>query len=118
LGSLVFAAIAVLSPSPALAGAAFLGLGFMLSPAAPAAFGMAEGAGGQAGLAVGAITTVGYTGFVVGPPVMGWLADNVGLRAAMSAMLVATVGMAAVGLAVRRSSRHDETKTPAVSGSG
>lgn len=112
IGSLVFALIAVLSPSAALAGVAFLGLGFMLSPAAPAAFGMAEGAGGQAGLAVGAITTVGYAGFVVGPPVMGWLADNVGLRAAMSAMLVATLGMALVGLAVRSSSRAGEPKTP------
>lgn len=105
IGSLAFATIAVLSPSVALAGAAFLGLGFMLAPAAPAAFGMAEGAGGRAGLAVGAITTVGYTGFVVGPPIMGWLADNVGLRAAMSAMLVATLGMALAGLAARAAGR-------------
>lgn len=101
-GSLGFATIAVASPSSLLASAAFLGLGFTLSPAAPAAFGMAERAGEQPGLAVGAITTVGYTGFVVGPPIMGWLADNVGLRAAMSAMLVATVGMAVGGLVMKR----------------
>lgn len=106
IGSLAFATVAVLSPSVALAGVAFLGLGFMLSPAAPAAFGMAESAGGNAGLAVGAITTVGYTGFVVGPPIMGWLADNVGLRAAMSALLAATLGMAVVGLGVRSKKRE------------
>ena len=80
LGSLLFATIAVVAPDPLVAGVAFLGLGFALSPAAPAAFGMAEGAESQAGLAIGAMTAVGYTGFVVGPPIMGWLADNVGLR--------------------------------------
>jgi hypothetical protein len=110
IGSLVFATVAVAAPSPLLASAAFLGLGFTLSPAAPAAFGMAEGAGSQAGLAVGAITTVGYTGFVIGPPIMGWLADNVGLRAAMSAMLVATVGMALGGLALRHSKQPQSTE--------
>ena len=103
--SLVFAAIAVAAPEPLVAGIAFLGLGFALSPAAPAAFGMAEGADEQAGLAIGAMTAVGYSGFVVGPPIMGWLADNVGLRAAMSAMLAATLGMAIGGLVTRRSSR-------------
>ena len=115
IGSLAFATVAVLSPSAVLAGVAFLGLGFMLSPAAPAAFGMAEGAGGRAGLAVGAITTVGYTGFVVGPPIMGWLADNVGLRAAMSALLVATLGMAITGLAVRTSRRTDSAESALLS---
>jgi MFS family permease len=118
IGSLLFAAIAVLSPSAALAGVAFLGLGFMLSPAAPAAFGMAEGPGGHAGLAVGAITTVGYAGFVVGPPVMGWLADNIGLRAAMSAMLAATLGMAVVGFAVRSSSAVKQSQRTSGGGSG
>jgi hypothetical protein len=102
LASLFFAAIAVAAPNATVASLAFLGLGFSLSPAAPAAFGMAEGAEHDAGLAVGAMTAVGYTGFVVGPPIMGWLADNVGLRAAMSAMLVATVGMAAGALATHR----------------
>jgi hypothetical protein len=104
-GSLLFASIAVASPGPLPASIAFLGLGFTLSPAAPAAFGMAEGAGEKVGLAVGAITTVGYTGFVVGPPIMGWLADNVGLRAAMSGMLVATVGIAAGGFLMKRDQR-------------
>jgi fucose permease len=104
LGSLLFAALAIAAPSPTTASLAFLGLGFALSPAAPAAFGMAENAEGQAGLAIGAMTAVGYSGFVVGPPIMGWLADNVGLRAAMSAMLVATVGMAVGGWAMHRRS--------------
>jgi MFS family permease len=118
LGSLIFATVAVASPEPLLASLAFLGLGFTLSPAAPAAFGMAEGAGQDAGLAVGAITTVGYTGFVVGPPIMGWLADNVGLRAAMSGMLVATLGMAAGGIVMTRSRRGSSADPQPVSPRG
>ncbi len=65
---------------------------------------MAGNDGNSAGLAVGAMTTVGYAGFVVGPPVMGWLADEVGLRSAMTALLVAALGMALAGMATRRPS--------------
>ena len=104
LGSLAFATVAIVSSSAVVVGIAFLGLGFALASAAPAAFGMAEGAGEDAGLAVGALTTVGYTGFVVGPPIMGWLADNVGLRQSMAALVVATVGMALAGSSARSGS--------------
>ena len=105
IGSLSFGLIAVVAENPWVAGIAFLGLGFSLSAAAPAAFGMSEAAGVNAGLAVGAITTVGYTGFVVGPPVMGWIADNMGLRASFGVLLVATVGVAASGLLSRAPTR-------------
>ncbi|MGH2788505.1 MAG: MFS transporter [Actinomycetota bacterium] len=97
VGSLAFGLIAVLAQDPWIAGSAFLGLGFSLSAAAPAAFGMSETAGGDAGLAIGAITTVGYAGFVVGPPAMGWMADNIGLRASFGLLLAATAGVAASG---------------------
>ena len=60
-----------------------------------AAFGLAGAFGLDAGMVVAAMTTVGYTGFVVGPPIMGRLADQVGLRATMAALLVATLGIAA-----------------------
>jgi fucose permease len=113
IGSLFFATIAVAAPSSSIASLAFLGLGFCLSPAAPAAFGMAERAGEDAGLAVGAITTVGYTGFVIGPPIMGWLADNVGLRSAMAAMLAATIGMAVAGLTLKGWRRTPAKETSA-----
>ena len=103
-GSLLFAAIAIGTSNPVVAASAFLGMGFALSAAAPAALGMAGDGGNSAGLAVGAITTVGYAGFVVGPPVMGWLADEVGLRSAMTVLLVAALGMAVAGIATRGSS--------------
>lgn len=101
LGSLAFGAAAVTADGALVAGVSFMGLGFCLSAAAPAAFGMAGGAGADAGLVVGAITTVGYTGFVFGPPIMGWLADGAGLRAAMGAVLVAAAGMAVGGMLAR-----------------
>jgi MFS family permease len=97
LGSLAFALLTVTASSSLVAGLGFLGLGFSLAAAAPAAFGMTHAAGPQAGLAVGAMTAIGYAGFVVGPPIMGWLADNAGLRAAMSSLLAAALGMALLG---------------------
>lgn len=97
LGSLFFALLTVTASSSVVAGIGFLGLGFSLAAAAPAAFGMTHAAGPRAGLAIGAMTAIGYAGFVVGPPIMGWLTDNVGLRAAMSSLLAATFGMALLG---------------------
>lgn len=93
VGSLLAAAMTVMSTDLVVVGLAFLLLGFSLSAAAPAAFGMAGDAGVGAGLAVGAMTTIGYTGFVIGPPIMGWLADNAGLRVAMGAIVVSAIGM-------------------------
>lgn len=101
MASLVAGLAAVLTSSPLVAGAAFLALGFALSAAAPAAYGMAGETRVAPGLAVAAITTVGYAGFVVGPPVMGWLADAVGLRATMAALVVATLGIVLGGAAAR-----------------
>jgi len=99
LGSLGAGAVAVLTGSPVVASLAFLVLGFALSAAGPAAFGLAGSEGG--GRAIAAVTTLGYTGFVVGPPILGWLADAVSLRATMVAVVVATLGVAAGALAHR-----------------
>jgi hypothetical protein len=99
IGSLGAGAVAVLTGSPVVASLAFLVLGFALSAAAPAAFGLAGSEGG--GRAIAAVTTLGYTGFVIGPPILGWLAEAVSLRATMVAVLVATLGVAA-GALVRR----------------
>lgn len=54
------------------------------------------------------MTTVGYTGFVVGPPIMGWLADRVGLRASMMVVVLATLGIAIGGLLSRGEPRPAE----------
>jgi MFS family permease len=44
------------------------------------------------------MSTVGYTGFVVGPPLMGWLAETAGLRLTMASIAICTLGVAITGL--------------------
>lgn len=106
IGSLAAGVLVVSATTPTVAGAAFLILGFFLSVAAPAVFGQVGAGRADAGLAVAAVAAIGYGGFVVGPPLMGWIGDRYGLRAALVAlvvtplcMLVATV----VGGRVRQS---------------
>ena len=47
--------------------------------------------------AVAAVATVGYTGFVWSPLLLGWIADTVDLRAAMGVIVFATVGITITG---------------------
>lgn len=49
------------------------------------------------GAAIAAVATVGYTGFLAGPPLIGFAAELVGLRAALG--IVVLLGLAMVGLA-------------------
>jgi MFS family permease len=100
-GSMTAGGVAVLTDQPAIASLAFLVLGFCMASAAPAAFGLAGRWGDDAGVIIAAMTTVGYTGFVVGPPIMGWLADRAGLRASMMVLVLATLGIAVAGLLSR-----------------
>jgi MFS family permease len=51
--------------------------------------------------AIAAVSTIGYTGFVWSPPLLGWIADTADLRAAMSVIVLATLGLIATGAAVR-----------------
>ncbi|MDQ3106843.1 MAG: MFS transporter [Actinomycetota bacterium] len=50
------------------------------------------------GPAIGAVTSVGYLGFVVGPTIVGWLAATLGLR---SGLLLLAVAAAYVAIAPR-----------------
>ncbi|CAN5568205.1 MFS transporter [soil metagenome] len=109
VGSGIAGALAVATTEPVVASAAFLLLGFCVSSAAPAAFGLAGQAGQGAPLAIAAMTTVGYTGFVLGPPALGWLADEMGLRATMAALMLATVAIVLGGLFDQR---HEDDRPP------
>jgi MFS family permease len=113
-GSLVAGVGVVAAPTTGVAAAAFLVLGFFLSVAAPAAFGMVGGAA-DAGRAIAAITAVGYSGFVIGPPVMGWLGDRFGLRTALLALVIAPACMlcaALVGARRRRQAAGSASTAP------
>jgi len=77
-------------------------LGFMISAAAPAGFSLTEDIDEDPTSAIAAVTTVGYTGFIWSPPLLGYVAQTIDLRAAMAVIVVATVGIIAAGLMAPR----------------
>lgn len=93
IGSVIAGTLAVFAPTPLVASLAYLLMGFCLAAAGPAAFGAVPGSGTEAGVAIAAVTTVGYIGFVIGPPVMGWLADAGGIRTVIVVITIATLGI-------------------------
>ena len=57
---------------------------------------------GQFWGAIFAVATIGYTGFVWSPPLLGWIAETADLRAAMAVVELATFGITATGIAAGR----------------
>jgi MFS family permease len=86
-------------------GLGFLVLGFTLSAAVPAAFGLVGESGEDPANALAAVTTVGYTGFIWSPPLLGWVAQSFSLRAAMSVIVIATFGIIVGGWLAPRDAR-------------
>lgn len=75
-------ALAVSQQYVALLGFACAGLGFsIIFPTALSAAGRTEGM--AAGPALAAVSTAGYTGFLVGPPAIGFAAELIGLGGAL-----------------------------------
>jgi MFS family permease len=62
--------------------------------------------------AIAAVTTIGYGGFLIGPPLIGLLAEQVGLGRALLVLLVLAAGIAVLAPAVR-SRRPQAAPTPA-----
>lgn len=84
------------SPELALAGFVLVGLGLAnLFPVAIARAGAHSGARG-----VGLASTVGYTGLLGGPPVIGFVAEQAGLPAALALVPVLALAAAALALVV------------------
>jgi fucose permease len=90
-------------PVVALAGFAALGVGVGL--VVPTVFSMAGDCDGSAagaasaGAAVATVSALGWLGFVVGPPVIGYLADVIGLT---SALWILPASMLVIAVVVRR----------------
>ncbi len=103
VGSAVGGLVAVLTDDPVVVGAAFLLLGFTISAAAPAGFSLTEDIDEDPTNAIAAVTTVGYTGFIWSPPLLGYIAQTADLRAAMGVIVVATLGIVGAGLIAPRS---------------
>jgi MFS family permease len=98
---------AVLTPSLPVALAGFVLVGLGLANVFPLAIARAGALGGPSGVALS--TTVGYTGLLGGPPVIGFLAQHAGLPTALGtvalmAVLAAVLVLGIEGSALRRPS--------------
>jgi len=101
--------LAVGQPWSALVGFAAVGAG--LSCAFPIFMSAAAAATGlPPGAAIAAVATAGYTGFLAGPPVIGFVAEVTGLRVGLG--VVALLGLVIVALA------RAVNPKPAVAGAG
>ncbi len=106
VGSAIAGSLAVLTSNPWIVGLAFLLLGFSISAAAPAGFGLTESIDEDPTNAITAVTTVGYSGFIWSPPLLGWIAQTVDLRAAMAVIVAGTFGLIVVGSLAPRGVRE------------
>jgi predicted MFS family arabinose efflux permease len=79
---------------PSVVGFVFCGLG--IANAVPLLF-SAAGRVNPPGPSLAAAFTLGYTGFIVGPPVIGLLSDQVGLPRTLALLVVALVAVAVFG---------------------
>ncbi len=83
------------SPTVALVGYALIGAG--LAPIVPILFNAASRVpGSSSAAAIAAVSSIGYSGFLVGPPLIGVIAHNASLTAAMVVVVVAA-GALAIG---------------------
>jgi MFS family permease len=83
-------ALALATLEPILVVAKFLVVGLALSAVVPVAFsGTGDFAPGRAGGAISVVTTLGYGGFLLGPVLVGGLAEILGLRVAIGTIAVA-----------------------------
>ena len=81
-------------PAVAVAGFALAGLG--IANAVPLLF-SAAGRVPPAGTSLAAVFTVGYTAFIAGPPLIGILADGIGLPETLSLLVPAALTVTALG---------------------
>ena len=102
--------LALVTREPVLVVAGFLIVGLSLAAVAPIAFSMAgDVAPGGTGAAVSVVTTLGYGGFLLGPVIVGGLAELTGLRTALLTIVVA--GLVIAVLALRVSTAGGPPKT-------
>ena len=100
-------AVVAAAPTPVIALAFVFVAGAGIALVAPALYGRAgrTASSHNRAAAIARLTSFGYTGFLLGPPLMGGLAEVVGLRGAFSVMAVMAALLALGGvIALRRRS--------------
>lgn len=110
-GGAVLAAVGILvaawASSVPIALAGYIAVGLGLANVFPIAIARAGALGGPK--AVGAASMLGYTGLLAGPPMIGFLADQIGLPGALSTVPVLACLAGALGVALRRHMRDPAT---------
>jgi MFS family permease len=102
-------AIAIALPVPLLAIAAFAIAGLAIGNLAPVLFaGGARLEPDAPGRGIAAVTTMGYTGFLVGPPLIGMVAEPLGLQLALG---ITVLGAAVIALGARAARASDDFST-------
>jgi fucose permease len=98
-------AIALYTASPWISLLGFVLVGAGYSTVVPCVFTAAGRVPGvQTGVAMASVTTMGYLGFLIGPPLIGFVAQGLGLKGALS-MLIPTSLLVAVLAATLRPGR-------------
>jgi fucose permease len=94
---------ALLSGTVPAALVGFAGVGAGLAVTFPIALGAGGRTPGMAsGTAIGAVATAGYTGLLVGPPLIGFISDRAGLRSGLALVAVLCFVTALLAGTVRR----------------
>ncbi len=95
-------ALGISQPWAVLVGFAAVGAGSAtIIPIAFSAAGRVVGV--TPGIAISVVSTAGYGGFLVGPPLIGWVADQTSLRLALGTIAVLSAGLAGLAPSVRGS---------------
>lgn len=95
-------ALALLVPLPNVVLAGLMGVGLGVATVVPLVYSAAGRSETMAaGVALAAVSTVGYTGFLLGPPLIGFLAGGFGLRWALSVLVILGLGMSLLARRVR-----------------
>lgn len=100
------------SGSPLLAGAGLAAAAVGVSVCWPLLLALAGGQLERPGLVVGGVTTAGYLGMLAGPPLVGWAAGALGLRAGLLVLAAVSLAVALGAVRVRA------PDSPAREGSG
>jgi MFS family permease len=88
-------------PVAALLGFGAVGAGF--ATIVPQVFSAAGRTSGMdAGTALATATTIGYSGFLIGPPLIGFAAEAIGLRGALAIIVIMSVVAILLAPSVRR----------------
>jgi len=95
-------AVALTVPSATVAVLGFAVVGLGMANLVPVLYGAAGALPGQSsGSGIAAVATMGYSGFLAGPPLIGFVAEATGLAAALGLVVLACV---AVGIAAAAAS--------------